>query len=116
MPKITRHGGPSNAAEQLRALGKLGPYGQPAQSTPEPEPVQKPAMAWMPDPEADSPWAAEADTEPDMAEPDAAPLDPAAAVDNAAVRAWAAEQGIEVAARGKIPRHVIDRYLAAHEG
>lgn len=31
-------------------------------------------------------------------------------VDRAAVRAWAAQQGIEVAARGPIPATVIDAY------
>lgn len=34
-------------------------------------------------------------------------------VDLAAVRAWAAEQGIEVSARGRIAQHVIDAYQAA---
>ncbi|MFJ9374430.1 histone-like nucleoid-structuring protein Lsr2 [Streptomyces sp. NPDC101455] len=39
------------------------------------------------------------------ATPDPAPKD---------VRAWAAEQGIEVPARGKIPDAVVEQYQAAH--
>lgn len=35
-------------------------------------------------------------------------------VDLAAVRAWAAEQGIEVSARGRVAQSVIDAYQAAH--
>ncbi len=35
------------------------------------------------------------------------------AVDPAAVRAWAAGQGIEVSSRGRIGRKVIDQYRAA---
>jgi hypothetical protein len=35
-------------------------------------------------------------------------------VDLAAVRAWAAEQGIEVASRGRIPNAILDQYSAAH--
>ncbi|WJN63064.1 Lsr2-like DNA bridging protein [Streptomyces phage phiScoe3] len=34
-------------------------------------------------------------------------------VDNAAVRTWAAENGIEVAATGRIPGAVIEQYKAA---
>lgn len=32
------------------------------------------------------------------------------------VRAWAAEQGIEVPARGKLPQDVVDAYTAAQQG
>ena len=34
--------------------------------------------------------------------------------DTAAVRAWAAEQGIEVSERGRISREIVDAYRAAH--
>jgi hypothetical protein len=34
-------------------------------------------------------------------------------VDSRAVRAWAASNGIELSARGRIPAHVLDRYRAA---
>ena len=34
-------------------------------------------------------------------------------VDSAAVRAWAASNGIELSARGRLPGHVIDKYRAA---
>jgi hypothetical protein len=36
-------------------------------------------------------------------------------VDLAAVRAWAAEQGIEVSARGRVAQSVIDAYQASHQ-
>lgn len=39
----------------------------------------------------------------------------AAAPDPSAVRAWAAEEGIEVSARGRIPAHVLDAYTSAHQ-
>jgi hypothetical protein len=34
--------------------------------------------------------------------------------DPSAVRAWAASQGIEVAARGRVPAEVIEKFQAAH--
>jgi|SRR3954454_15910949 hypothetical protein len=34
-------------------------------------------------------------------------------VDTKAVRAWAASNGIELAARGRVPGHVIEQYRAA---
>ena len=34
--------------------------------------------------------------------------------DSAAVRAWAAENGVEVGAKGRIPRAVLDQYEAAN--
>jgi Lsr2 len=34
--------------------------------------------------------------------------------DPSAVRAWAESQGIEVAARGRVPAEVIEKYQAAH--
>lgn len=34
----------------------------------------------------------------------------------AAVRAWAKEQGIEVNPMGRVPKDVIDQYTKAHEG
>ena len=37
----------------------------------------------------------------------------ATGVDNRAVRAWAASNGIELSTRGRIPAHVIDQYRAA---
>jgi hypothetical protein len=37
----------------------------------------------------------------------------AAGVDNRAVRAWAASNGIELSERGRIPGHVIEQYRAA---
>jgi hypothetical protein len=37
----------------------------------------------------------------------------ATGVDNKAVRAWAASNGIELSARGRIPAEVIEKYLAA---
>jgi hypothetical protein len=36
-------------------------------------------------------------------------------VDRAAVRAWAAKQGIQVAERGRIRADVLEKYAAAHE-
>lgn len=42
-----------------------------------------------------------------------APRPALAKVDPAAVRAWAAQQGIEVSPRGRISRKVIDQYRAA---
>lgn len=37
-----------------------------------------------------------------------------AAVSATEVRAWAAAEGIEVSSRGRIPREVMDAFLAAH--
>jgi hypothetical protein len=37
----------------------------------------------------------------------------AAGVDNRAVRAWAASNGIQLSERGRIPGHVIEQYRAA---
>ncbi|MFI0718917.1 histone-like nucleoid-structuring protein Lsr2 [Streptomyces sp. NPDC021224] len=54
---------------------------------------------------------AQADAETEQA-PETTPSAPAAAD----VRAWAAEQGIEVSAKGKIPQDVTDAYVAAHQG
>lgn len=34
-------------------------------------------------------------------------------VDNAAVRAWAASNGIELSARGRLPKDVVEQYRAA---
>jgi len=34
-------------------------------------------------------------------------------VDNAAVRAWAASNGVELSARGRLPKDVIEQYRAA---
>jgi hypothetical protein len=34
--------------------------------------------------------------------------------DAKAVRAWAAENGVEVPARGKLPAEVVEQYVAAH--
>jgi hypothetical protein len=48
----------------------------------------------------------------DMPEPPAEPV-PAPEPSAADVRAWAAEQGIEVPARGKLPGDVVERYRAA---
>lgn len=41
---------------------------------------------------------------------------PASGPDTKAVRAWAAEQGIEVPKRGRIADAVVEAYTAAHEG
>lgn len=38
------------------------------------------------------------------------------APDNAAVRAWAKDQGIDVAPRGRLPRDLVERYLADANG
>lgn len=35
-------------------------------------------------------------------------------VDTAAVRAWAAENGLPTSARGRVPAEVMEKYLAAH--
>ncbi|WMI34568.1 Lsr2-like DNA bridging protein [Streptomyces phage Dexers] len=35
-------------------------------------------------------------------------------IDNAAVRQWAGENGVEVNATGRVPKAVIDQYEAAH--
>ena len=48
----------------------------------------------------------------------AAPADtpePAGGPDPKAVRAWAAENGIEVSPKGKLPASVVEQYLAAHQ-
>lgn len=37
-------------------------------------------------------------------------------IDADAVRAWAKEQGLEVKARGRLPRVVIESYLARLDG
>jgi hypothetical protein len=37
----------------------------------------------------------------------------ATGVDTAAVRAWAASNGIELSARGRLPKHVVEQYRAA---
>ena len=34
--------------------------------------------------------------------------------ERAAIRVWAAQQGIECPAKGKLPRHVVEQYEAAH--
>lgn len=44
----------------------------------------------------------------------AAKSDGAGAPSSAQVRAWAAEEGIEVSARGRVPADVIAKYEAAH--
>ena len=72
---------PTTPAERLRAVGKLGPYPEPAAETPEPEVAPEPA-----------------------ARPER--------VDTAAVRAWAAETGIELRDRGPIPTAVLEQYHA----
>lgn len=36
------------------------------------------------------------------------------AADPASIRVWAAQQGIEVASRGRIPAGVVEKYQAAH--
>lgn len=41
-------------------------------------------------------------------------LRPAPMHDNAAVRAWAREQGMKVSARGRVPFAVVSAYEAAH--
>jgi hypothetical protein len=43
----------------------------------------------------------------------AAPQHVPSGVDNRAVRAWAASNGIELSERGRIPGHVIEQYRAA---
>lgn len=55
--------------------------------------------------------AAAAGVEADRARVAAAP-----AVDSKAVRAWAADNGIAVGARGRVHPEVVAKYLAAHEG
>lgn len=42
--------------------------------------------------------------------------DVAAKVDAKAVRQWAADEGIDVPTRGKLPADVVERYRAAHGG
>ncbi|WLW38525.1 nucloid associated Lsr2-like protein [Streptomyces phage Vanseggelen] len=37
-------------------------------------------------------------------------------IDNSAVRTWAAENGVEVGATGRIPKAVIEQYEAAQKG
>lgn len=62
----------------------------------------------------------EVEAEPEGAAEDGAVSEatppPAAAPAPAEVRAWAAEQGIEVSAKGKLPADVVDAYVAAHQG
>jgi len=43
----------------------------------------------------------------------ARPVRVATDVDTKAVRAWAASNGIELSARGRVPRHVVEQYRAA---
>lgn len=60
----------------------------------------------------------EVDGDPTPAAPpaQAAPAaPPAPAPAPADVRVWAAEQGIEVSAKGKLPADVVDAYVAAHQ-
>jgi hypothetical protein len=45
--------------------------------------------------------------------PNAAPRRVETGVDTAAVRAWAASNGIEVSARGRLPKVVVEQYRAA---
>lgn len=71
----------------------------------------------------DYPWS---DVEPDQGDPGEpdpgeddgdqgeAEDDGDPAAERAAIRAWAAEQGIEVSPHGKIPASVVDAYQAAH--
>jgi hypothetical protein len=42
-----------------------------------------------------------------------APSSSGSGVDSKAVRAWAASNGIELSARGRIPSEVVEKYLAA---
>lgn len=51
-----------------------------------------------------------------MPEPDGDGQSQGDAERRAAIRAWAAKQGIEVSPRGKIPQTVVDQYKAAHRG
>jgi hypothetical protein len=53
-------------------------------------------------------------TPPALADARAADAGAAPAVDTKAVRAWAAEQGLDCPARGRIPGAVADAYRAAH--
>lgn len=41
------------------------------------------------------------------------PVRVATEVDNKAVRAWAASNGVELSSRGRIPAHVLEQYRAA---
>jgi hypothetical protein len=90
MAKITKRGGASvrtfqSPAQVLRQRGKLGPYGGEA------------AVAKV------ETFTVEAEPAP-AGEPE---------VDLAAVRAWAADNGIVVSPRGRVARAVVDQYLAA---
>jgi hypothetical protein len=68
------------------------------------------------------PAASKTPTKPATAETDVAPVKKVAAKPGrgaqgpsaATIRQWAQEQGIEVSARGRVPRAVRDQYLAAH--
>jgi Lsr2 len=40
----------------------------------------------------------------------------ASQLDNAAIRAWASENGYDVSARGRIPANVVTAYQESHEG
>lgn len=106
MAKITRHGGPSvhvfqSPATVLRQRGKLGPYGgevevvevvtvedEDVPRVEEPEPVSGSG-----DPETDSGGG-----EPTTAD----------------IRAWARDEGYDVAASGKLPQDIVDAYHEAH--
>lgn len=74
-------------ADRLRALGKLGPYGDPPEG-PAPVAVDDSVTA----------------------------LEVGAQVDAAEVRAWAQAHGIDVSRKGPIKGDVIDAYRQAHEG
>lgn len=61
------------------------------------------------------PYAGTSDPEPVDPEP-AEPTSPPAAVDSAAVRAWAAENGVKLRDRGPIPAAVLEQYRNSPEG
>lgn len=58
----------------------------------------------------------EVDDDAEQTPPPPAGPAPDTAPTAADVRTWAAEQGIEVSAKGKLPQDVVDAYVAAHQG
>jgi hypothetical protein len=102
MGKISKHGGPSirvfqTPAQVLQQRGKLGPYGGEAKvetfAT-----VQDDDDVAAVDPELVAEAAAAGTGEPSTAD----------------IRAWARDQGYEVASSGKISQEIVDAYHEAH--
>jgi hypothetical protein len=136
MAKITKHGGASvrvfqSPAQVLRQRGKLGPYGgeaavakvetfgeHTAQGVAAVERLIREAatedqldIVWRGPAEQRDRYAAAVEAR--RAELAAGQPAGEPEVDLAAVRAWAADNGIVVSPRGRVAKAVVDQYLAA---